>query len=273
MDKRIILAVAGSGKTSLIVNKLSSEKRSLVITYTENNFKNLKRKIISEFGFFPKGIQLYTYFSFLYRFCYRPFLLNEFPARGIWWETPPNYTMRLKRTDPRYYINPAAKLYHNRIAKLLETKDIYPLLNERLEKYFENIFVDEVQDFAGHDFNLLMNICKANTDIALVGDYFQHTFDTSRDGAVNKNLYENASKYISNFVKSGIQVDSETLSHSYRCSPTLCDFVTKEIGISIASHREDKTCITFIEDIDLLEDKFHCEKTVKLFYQNHHQYL
>lgn len=44
MDKRIIFAVAGAGKTTTIINKLSLEEDSLIITYTENNFKNLKKK-------------------------------------------------------------------------------------------------------------------------------------------------------------------------------------------------------------------------------------
>ena len=50
MDKRIIFAVAGSGKTSLIIEKLTLEKRNLLITYTENNFINLRSKIINKFG-------------------------------------------------------------------------------------------------------------------------------------------------------------------------------------------------------------------------------
>jgi len=45
MDKRIILAVAGSGKTTHIVNSLSTNKRSLIITYTISNLENLSKKI------------------------------------------------------------------------------------------------------------------------------------------------------------------------------------------------------------------------------------
>ena len=41
MDKRVIFAVAGSGKTTYIVNNLFPEKRSLIITYTKNNYNNI----------------------------------------------------------------------------------------------------------------------------------------------------------------------------------------------------------------------------------------
>ena len=34
MDKKVIFAVAGSGKTKYIVDELSLDKRSLIVTYT-----------------------------------------------------------------------------------------------------------------------------------------------------------------------------------------------------------------------------------------------
>lgn len=45
MDKRVIFAVAGSGKTTYIVNSLTADKRSLIVTYTNSNFDNLTQKI------------------------------------------------------------------------------------------------------------------------------------------------------------------------------------------------------------------------------------
>ena len=272
MDKRIIFSVAGSGKTSLIISCLTVDSKALILTYTENNLTNLRNKIVEKFGFFPKGIKVLSYFTFLYSFCYKPFLSLKFFAKGLCWKQPPNFTTRLKRTDLRYYFDRNARLYHNRLAKLLEMESVLPLLNERLEKYFDNIFVDEVQDFAGHDFNLLTAICQSHVNITLVGDYFQHTFDTSRDGTVNKNLHQDYEKYKSRFRQVGCQVDLETLSHSYRCSPTLCKFVTDTVGIPISSHRNDETLITLIEDMPTVEEKFYCRKTVKLFYQEHHKY-
>ena len=34
-----------------------------------------------------------------------------------------------------------------------------------IEKYFDSIFIDEIQDFAGHDFNLLKSLAKVNCEI------------------------------------------------------------------------------------------------------------
>ena len=91
MDKVIFFAVAGAGKTTHIINSLSAEKRSLIITYTNNNFENLSKKIADKFcGKWPYGITLMTFFQFLYRFCYKPFLSDIINAKGIIYEANPN---------------------------------------------------------------------------------------------------------------------------------------------------------------------------------------
>ncbi len=184
MDKRVILAVAGSGKTSYIIDSLRSSNRSLVVTYTENNYKNLHNLIAAEYGCIPDRIRLYTYFSFLYSFCLRPFLSDELGIRGINWDEPPSYTRRIKRTDERYYLNKGQRLYFSRMAGLLAIKGVVPDIKRRLSKYFDSFFVDEVQDFAGHDFNFLCDLPSADMRTVLVGDFWQHTYATSLDSHV-----------------------------------------------------------------------------------------
>ena len=41
MDKKLILSVAGSGKTTLIISQLNVDSKALILTYTENNYLNL----------------------------------------------------------------------------------------------------------------------------------------------------------------------------------------------------------------------------------------
>ena len=272
MDKRLILAVAGSGKTTYIVDALDLSARSLIVTYTQNNLKGMRLKIIEKFGFFPENLRLCTYFDFLYAFCFRPFLWLKLGARGIYWKTPPEWTMRIKRSDRRYYFDGYGRLYHNRIAKLLEAHGVLGSINRRLEKYCDNIFIDEVQDFAGHDFNFLASIVESRLPMVFVGDFYQHTFDTSRDGRVNANLHSDYEKYISRFRDMGLTIDNQTLSKSWRCSPQLCAFVSNHLGIEMTSHRNDETKIIFIESEAGARRIMECRTTVKLFYQKHYQY-
>ena len=147
------------------------------------------------------------------------------------------------------------------------------LLRARLKKYFDQILVDEIQDFAGYDFNLLFDITAGNLGATFVGDFFQHTFDTSRDGGVNRNLHKDYEKYIGIIFGKGFDVDVDTLGRSYRSSPSVCRFIADEIGIEISSHRDDNTSITYITDSDVAASLFEDYELVKLFYQSHNQYL
>ena len=53
MDKRIIHAVAGSGKTRYIIESLDLDTRIAIITYTITNQIELKNRIIKKFGRLP----------------------------------------------------------------------------------------------------------------------------------------------------------------------------------------------------------------------------
>ncbi len=83
MDKRLILAVAGSGKTTHLIEQLDEERRFLLIAYTNNNIKNLKNAIARKFGFLPRNISVMSYFSFAYGFCLKPFLGRKLGLQGI----------------------------------------------------------------------------------------------------------------------------------------------------------------------------------------------
>jgi DNA helicase-2/ATP-dependent DNA helicase PcrA len=268
VDKRIIFAVAGSGKTTLILSRLDLEKRALVITYTVNNVENLRKGIIGKFGYFPGNIKLLSYFNFLYGFCYRPFLGFQLKARGINWNPNPNHYAK----DDARYIDGFKRLYSNRIAKLLEKREIIEDIKTRITKYFDDVFFDEIQDFAGNDFNLLKNISCAQANILFVGDFFQHTFDTSRDGTVNASLHNEYANYRKQFKRMGLIVDTDSLVKSHRCSPTICRFISERIGIQMESHRCDETSVEVIYDPTTALDIYNNESIVKLFYNDRRKY-
>lgn len=277
MGNQLILAVAGSGKTTHIVEQLNLEKRSLVVTYTNTNFRNLHDSIARKFGHIPSNIKLMTYFSFLYSFCYRPFLSLTFKARGINYNKNPNqYASQLIRGTTQinklYFVDEFDRLYGNRIAKLLKTVDIIPDINLRLAKYFDNFFIDEVQDFSGHDFNLLKDIAQAKIEMILLGDFYQHTYDTGRDGNVNKNLHNNYDSYLNSFTQIGFTIDTESLKNSYRCSPSVCKYIRDQLGIEIYSNRADDSQIFRLHDQEEAEIYFHDDNIIKLFHSEDFKY-
>lgn len=268
MGKCLIFAVAGSGKTSHLVNSLDLEKRFLLITYTINNSANLKRKVYEKFGYMPDNIKVFSYFSFLYTFCFKPFLSMQLNTKGMVFKENTN----LKARGDARYVSSNGWLYANRLARFIEEKGIVGDVRARLEKYYDVLMIDEVQDFGGHDFNFLAQIAHSDLDMHFVGDFFQHTFDTSRDANVNKNLHNEFEGYRQKFIGMGFEPDEDTLSHSYRCSPTVCRFVQDNLQIAIESHRDDETEIYDLSTWEEAEQVIDDDNIVKLFYQNSRKY-
>ena len=269
MDKELVLATAGSGKTTEIINKLNKENKILLITYTDANYDILKNKVIEKFKEIPNNIKIYTYFSFLYSVCFAP-LKRNWDIRGLDFRDINN--KYLKKENIGYYLNKRnRKMYHRRLASFCN-KQLIDEIKNRLEKYFDIIYVDEVQDFAGHDFNFLLNILDTNVKFFMVGDYYQHTYDSSQDGNVNINLYKNYDKYINMFKQKNIAINIDLLKKSKRCSATVCKFIKNKIGINIESDKKNETIVKEIDTNEEILKIIENKKIVKLFYNNHIKY-
>jgi len=269
MDKRVIFAVAGAGKTTHIVDQLDESSRALIVTYTNNNLCNLKKKISDKFGFIPNGVRVISYFTFVYSFCYRPFLLHELRTTGILYEPNPNQFAR--KANDNYYISPSRRLYSNRIALIVQEKKLLDQVRARLAKYYDLFIVDEVQDISGHDFNLLLEVAKADTNILFVGDFFQYTYATSADGRVNSTLHDDFVTYKERFTKAGLAVDETSRIKSYRCSSTTCEHISAILRIAIESHKTDTTEIRELEDTEIDAIMTNSD-IIKLLYQESNKY-
>ncbi len=271
MDKRVILAVAGSGKTSLIVNRINVDSRCLIVTYTDNNTRHLKNSIIRKFGEIPKGVRVYSYFKFLYSFCYMPLYGHILKTKGMNFNHI-KYSQWVSKSSNGYYIDKNRLLFLNRIAKLLIERDVIPDIIKRIEHFFDIICVDEIQDMAGNDFNFMCELAETNVEIQFVGDFYQHTFDTSRDGSTQKSLHSCFDKYCKKFKTAGFTVDLNYLSHSHRCSPSICAFIDNQLGIKIQSCRKDEVEISFVSDEQEIKNIYLNDSIVKLFYKESNKY-
>jgi len=266
MDKKLMLAVAGSGKTSYIVKGLSFQKRSLIVTYTDANYDNLKNKILVKFnGIWPDNITLYTYFQFLYRFCYKPLLSDIVRARGITFDKPKNRYAKLGSQE--FYFSKNGFFYSNRLSTYLE--DYIFEIRDRIEKYFDEFVIDEVQDIGGRDFNFLEKLLSANINMIFVGDFNQHTYSTSLDGKTNQKLFANERDYISKFTSNGFICD-KTLQKSWRCSENVCAFIRENLKIDIYSNRpkDENANVFFVTEFNEIQKILQDTNIVKLHYRN-----
>lgn len=265
MDKQLILAVAGSGKTYRIVNELDLKKRYLLITYTKSGIYSIKNEVINRFGYLPKNIKIKNYFSFLYLFCYKPFFSDSHNVKGITWHYPKNFFDNSFLTKNNY-------LYHNRISKLLISKNNIQEVKARVEKYYDYVLFDEIQDFGGNDFNFLLELTQSNVKFLLVGDFFQHTFDTSRDKNTNKSLHNSLEDFKAKFKSFGFTFNNSELIKSRRCSKTTCNFIQNRIGIEIESNTCRITECELIENKEKVKKILENDDIVKLFLTRHYDY-
>lgn len=271
MGKEVVFAVAGSGKTTRVVEELGAGRRGLVFTYTEENADTLRRKIITRYGRVPPGVKVMTYFTFLHSFCFRPLIGLKMPNRGLGFSTLPRID-RFNQTDDRYFLDPNGRLYHSRLSKLIVERGLMGEVLERIDQFFDMVCIDEVQDFGGNDFNFLLKLASTKTDLLLVGDFRQHTYDTSRDHGVNKNLHASFEAYAKRFREAGLSVDTESLSLSRRCSQAVCAFISEQLGIPISTSSDRVAAVVEVQSQEEADAIWSRNDIVKLFYSEHAKY-
>lgn len=252
MNNIVYIAAAGSGKTTLLVKKACEIKKPenvLILTYTDSNEDEIRKKFHKINGFIPENICIQTWFSFLFQFYIKPYqnyLTNDdFDIKGLILATKKGNSpsWRPARTDwKHYYFTKENRALGDKLSELaLDCNDKsgnLPL--NRLTNIFEHIFIDEIQDLAGYDLDLLKQLFLSKSEIILAGDPRQTTYLTNHNG--NKNIsyrdgkiidYLEAQKELTN----NYFVDKETLNHSWRCCQEICTFasnITKDFPLTIS---------------------------------------
>lgn len=241
-QNKLIVAAAGAGKTTFLVNeslKLENE-RVLITTYTQANEAEIRKKIIEVNQCIPPNITIQTWFSFLLQHGVRPFqgglyekeikgliLVNNKSGLKYYVNGKPIYFSEEKEFE-RYYFSKEIKIYSDKISKFVFRSNANSggSVIERLCKIYSHIFIDEVQDLAGYDLELLKLLFKAHSNILLVGDPRQGTYSTN-SSAKNKQ-YKKAA--IVNFFEDdslGIETDFTSLTINYRCNEPICNLSNK----------------------------------------------
>lgn len=80
--------------------------------------------------------------------------------------------LRLKDTNEKKYVTTSGNVYSNMISKLPCILD--GLSNDcvfrRIRKVFSYVFIDEIQDFAGYDLEVIKKLYEVGCNMTLVGD-------------------------------------------------------------------------------------------------------
>ncbi|MDX2251971.1 MAG: UvrD-helicase domain-containing protein [Nitrospira sp.] len=222
-----ILSCAGSGKTTEIVGMSSgaSTGRSLLVTYTRNNTEEIRAKFYAKFGFIPHGCDVDTWFSFLLTHFVRPYQ-RQFRSERIGqmaWHNGVS-TTGIAKTDPNYYFTPKGSIYRDKVSAFgveANAKSRGKVVN-RLKQIYSTIYIDEFQDLAGWDFEIVELLLRSGIQVVLVGDHRQHTFKTNDSTRFKKYAGEGVLKLIEMWKSQGLcEIEDRTKNH--RGCQAICD--------------------------------------------------
>jgi len=188
----VILAPAGGRKTQTIIDKCltgDNSKKKLIVTYTTTGQQVIKERIW-ENSTGEEQIEILGWYSFLLNHIIYPYSYDKYPQQVVngfhfvEGRDPTTYRKGRKR-----YFDDKGKVYSTRIGKL--AYDILTSSNgawiDRLERIYDEIYFDEVQDLTGNDLDILNELLKSKIEITLVGDVRQSVYSTSRSDTKHKN--------------------------------------------------------------------------------------
>ena len=236
---KLVIAAAGSGKTTYLVNEALkiNDEAILITTYTEANEREILKKITEIIGYIPKNITVQTWFSFQIKHGVKPYqsyiyepdikgmvLVNS--KSGIKFRGKNGKVYYYGEEDPKnFYFSNDSKIYSDKISLFMyRCNEISQgAVIDRLSRIYQHIFIDEVQDLAGYDLEILNLFFLSSINTLLVGDPRQDVYPThystknkSFSGGEIKNYIIEKCKDIN------IEVDEQTLTFSHRNNEAIC---------------------------------------------------
>ena len=248
-ENKLIIAAAGSGKTTHLVEEAlnRSDSNVLILTYTLSNKASIEGNIRHQSNCIPKNITVQTWFSFLLQHGVKPYqgsldeslfdqdirgmlLVNKpsafrFQGRygGVYWGETEHFH--------NHYFTKERKIYSDKISKFTVkcNKKSGNAVVDRIAQIYDFISIDEIQDLAGYDLELIKLLFKSSASILLVGDPRQVTYLTHIERKFDK--YKNGR--IKDFVESSdcrgtqCEVDEITLNVSHRNNLAICEYSSR----------------------------------------------
>jgi DNA helicase II / ATP-dependent DNA helicase PcrA len=225
MTSRIDIACAGSGKTTALAEeavRVALTDRVLIVTYTNENVREIRSKIIDVAGYVPTNIEILSWYAFLLRDGVRPYqrLMSVSRVSTIDFQTV------LSRYHPAdHYTNRAGHIFSKKVSEFVVKCD--GLSNgrvvARLERIYTYLFIDEVQDCAGYDLDLLELFFKSKLKVICYGDPRQATFSTNTSAKNRQYRGERIVDWMTLKAGQGLFLLEKSTS-SYRCNDAICVF-------------------------------------------------
>jgi DNA helicase-2/ATP-dependent DNA helicase PcrA len=235
MNKKLMIAAAGAGKTTYLINRaLEKESKVLITTYTRSNEDEIKNKIYNQLGYIPSNIDMQTWFEFLLRHGVRPFqgtMDDSLFDKNIGFVLTNNKSaMYIKESDiMKHYFTKEIKIYSDKISKFIIkcNERLNGEVISRITKIYPRIFIDEIQDLVGYDLDVIKLLVNSDAEILMVGDPRQTTYTTHPTDRYKKYQHGKTAEFIENELNKKheiCKIDKETLNQSHRNNNKICSF-------------------------------------------------
>jgi len=228
---KLIVAAAGSGKTWHLVDEALScpTEKILITTYTQANSDEIRKLFLKRNGFVPANIKIQPWFSFLLQHGSRPYQGGKYDReiKGLLLINKASAYMVPESNTEKHYFSKEQKIFSDKLAKfVVKCNEVHEgRVIQRISRIFSRIFVDEVQDLAGYDLEILKLFFQSGSSILLVGDPRQVTYLTHNEPKYKKYSEGLISLFIKNECKGlGCEIDDSTHLTSHRCNSNICAF-------------------------------------------------
>ncbi len=238
-ENRLVIAAAGSGKTTYLVEQALKvrDQRVLITTYTESNEAEIRQKFFELVGHVPANVVIMTWFSLLISHGVLPFqgCVFDFPVRGmllVQAQSAIRYTNSFGVGVPwpeddiaHHFFDGQGRVFSDKLSKLVIrcNEKSGGAVIDRLSRVFPHVFVDEVQDLAGYDLDILEALARSPVRLLMVGDPRQVTYLTHNE----RRFAKYADGGIADFLRTlpqklKIEIDESSLNRSHRNSAVIC---------------------------------------------------
>lgn len=255
-NNKLLISAAGSGKTTYIVDEaleLDKTKKILITTYTIENESEIRNKILGKRKSIPSNITIQGWFTFLLQHGVRPFqgsmddMLFDIDVKGMLLSGGDSSIKRDKMGKPiifrgrpltwgekdfdKFYFTSSWKIYSDKISKFIVGCNVKTKgdIIDRLSRIYSHIFIDEIQDLAGYDLELIKLLFQSKINTVLVGDPRQVTYKTNHYRKYTKYKNGKIKEFVENELGNKIHcdIDEKTLKLSHRNNKQICDYSSK----------------------------------------------
>jgi DNA helicase-2/ATP-dependent DNA helicase PcrA len=184
-SNEVIIASAGAGKTTAIVRRALAicPRRSAIVTFTNNNVSEIRAKFFDLNGFVPPEVSIYPWYSFILHEMARPYqgILHLPRIAGVELKNGSSAPYAKKADVARYFFNRSNEAYSDKLCEFaLRCEQLTKgAVVRRLSDMFDHILIDEVQDLAGYDIEIVEALIQSPIVVTAVGDIRQSTFRTN----------------------------------------------------------------------------------------------